>query len=207
MEPFTQVTAPAVAFDQESIDTDQIIPARFLKYPREQGYGRFLFHDQCFDGDGAERPEFPLNRPAGRAARIIVAAANFGCGSSREGAVFALADRGIRALIAPSFGDIFFKNCFKNGLLPIRLPAADAARLRALVHARPGAPMTVDLVGCTITDPEGGRLALPVATFWRDALLKGLDEIGMSLSYGDRIAAFEARYYAAMDWLARGGRP
>ena len=201
MQPFTQVTVPAIALDQDSIDTDQIIPARFLKYPRTQGYGRFLFHDQRFEAEGSKRPDFPLNRPEGRNAGIIVAAANFGCGSSREGAVYALADYGIRAVVAPSFGDIFYKNCLQNGLLPVRLAAPDAAELRRRIHAHPGQPMIVDLVGLSIRDPTGAEHPFTIDPFWREALLKGLDEIGLPLSYGDRIADFEATYYAAMDWL------
>lgn len=201
MQPFTQVTVPAIALDQDSIDTDQIIPARFLKYPRAQGYGRFLFHDQRFEAKGSERPDFPLNRTEGRNAGIIVAAANFGCGSPREGAVYALADFGIRAVVAPSFGDIFYKNCLQNGLPPIRLAAPDAAELRRRIHAYPGQPMTVDLVGLSIWDPTGAQHPFTIDRFWRGALLKGLDEIRLTLSYGDRITDFEANYYAAMDWL------
>lgn len=201
MEAFTTLTAVAAPFERTDIDTDQIIPARFLKYPRKDGYGRFLFHDLRFDAEGRERPEFILNRPEFRAARIVVANSNFGCGSSREGAVYALVDYGIRAVVAPSFSDIFHNNCLKNGVLPVRLPDAQAANLREKLNGRPGSAVTVDLKACTLTDPDGETTRFSVDPFWREALLKGLDEIGLTLSYRDDIAAFEQRYRAEMPWL------
>src|SRR5579863_2779290 len=145
MEKFTRIDAPALPLPAVNVDTDQIVPARFLRKPRHQGYGGFLFHDLRFAKDGAEKPDFVLNRSAYRGARVLVGERNFGCGSSREHAVYALWDYGFRAVIAPSFGDIFFGNCFKNGLLPIVLPAAQVAALRAQVQAKPGAHVVVDL--------------------------------------------------------------
>jgi 3-isopropylmalate/(R)-2-methylmalate dehydratase small subunit len=201
MEAFTILTAHAVPFDQSSIDTDQIIPARFLKCSRKEGYGNFLFYDLRFDEAGAERPDFILNRPEYRAAGIIIAGANFACGSSREGAVYALFDYGVRAVIAPSFGDIFHANCFKNGLLPVRLPEDQVAGLRHVVRERPGAAMTVDLRSCTITDPTGARLSFGIDPFWGEALLQGLDEIGLTMTYRQKIADFEQQYHGEMAWL------
>ena len=145
--------------DLPNIDTDRVIPARFLRKPREAGFGPLLFHDVRFDADGAPKPEFVLNHPAYRDAKILVTAENFGCGSSREMAVWALMDYGIRVVIGPSFGDIFFENCFKNGALAVVLPADVVAGLRRALAARPGATMTVDLETQTITGPPEKRSA------------------------------------------------
>ncbi|MBL8382974.1 MAG: 3-isopropylmalate dehydratase small subunit [Burkholderiales bacterium] len=201
MEPFVTLTASAVAFDLPNIDTDRIVPARFLHHPRAVGFGQFLFHDLRFDADGREIPGFVLNQAHGRAARILVAADNFACGSSREAAVWALAGFGIRAVIAPSFGDIFFENSFKNGLLTIRLPAADAARLRAAVAAHPGAPVSVDLPAQTVHGPDGAAFRFEIDGFKKECLLSGQDEIGLTLARADDIAAFEARRRAETPWL------
>ena len=143
MQPFTRLDAPAAPIDLPNVDTDRVIPARFLRKSQgSAGYDRYLFHDVRFDASGAERPEFVLNQPGFREARIIVAAENFGCGSSREASVWALAAHGVRAVIAPSLGDIFHQNCGKNGVLAVILPAAVVAELRRQLHARPGAPLT-----------------------------------------------------------------
>ena len=204
MEPFVKLTAVAAPYDQVNADTDQIVPARFLKYPRApEGYGGFLFHDLRFDEVGAERPDFVLNRPAYREARILVTNTNFGCGSSREGAVYALADHGIGAVIGPSFGDIFYNNCLKNGLLPVRLGAGEAAALRAHLSAHPGAELTVDLEAQTVTAPDGTTHHFDVDPYWREALLKGLDELAMTLELRQEIEAFERRYNAENPWLVR----
>src|SRR5690606_4841390 len=141
MEPFTTLAAVAAPIDIVNCDTDRIIPARFLRKPREPGYERWLFHDMRFDGDGNERPEFVLNQPPYRNARILVAGANYGCGSSREQAVYAMHEYGIRSVIAPSFGDIHYGNALQNGFLPIVLPETDCARLRSQLHAQPGATL------------------------------------------------------------------
>lgn len=201
MKPFTTFTSHAAVFERSNIDTDQIIPARFLKFSRDGGYGGFLFHDLRFDESGVERPDFILNQPAYRGAGILVGGSNFGCGSSREGAVYALVDYGIRAVIAPGFGDIFHGNCFKNGLLPIRLPEDEAAALRQTVARNPGRAMTVDLEHCTLSDPEGGVLPFIVDPFRREALLLGLDEIGLTMTYRQQIAEFEKNYHRDMAWL------
>jgi 3-isopropylmalate/(R)-2-methylmalate dehydratase small subunit len=191
----------AAPIDEINVDTDQIVPARFLKYSREVGYGRFLFHDLRFDPGGAERPEFVLNRPAFRAARILVVNENFGCGSSREGAVYALADYGIRAVIGPSFGDIFHNNCLKNGLVPVRLPADTVATLRGTLVARPGSRLVVDLPGQRVIASDGAGYPFEIDAFWKEALLQGVDEIGLTLGLGEEITAFEKRYWAERPWL------
>jgi 3-isopropylmalate/(R)-2-methylmalate dehydratase small subunit len=204
MEPFTKLTAVAAPYDAVNADTDQIVPARFLKYARApDGYGNYLFHDLRFDEAGGERPDFVLNQPAYRDAGILVTNTNFGCGSSREGAVYALADHGIRAVIGPSFGDIFYNNSLKNGLLPVVLGDEEAAALRAYLAAHPGAELTVDLEAQAVTAPDGTIHAFDLDPFWRDALLKGLDELGMTLELVPEIEAFEAGYYTDNPWLRR----
>ena len=202
-EPFTRLTAVAAPIDLPNVDTDRIVPARFLRKPQDAGYGRFLFHDVRFDPSGAERPEFVLNQAPFRAARILVAAENFGCGSSREGAVWALGGHGVRAVIAPSFGDIFFGNCFKNGLLPVVLPADTVAELRRSLHARPGATMTVDLEQQTVSAPDVATHRFEIDAFRKRCLLTGEDEIAFTLGYIDAIRAFEERRRAEAPWLAR----
>ena len=193
MQPFTRLTAVAVPMDLPNVDTDRIIPARFLRKPRSAGYGQFLFHDVRFDAEGRERGEFVLNRPAYRGAQILVAADNFGCGSSREGAVWALAGWGFRCVIAPSFGDIFFENCAKNGVLAVILPAQTCAGLRRQLHEGPGGTMTVDLEAQSVAAANGTLHRFTIDPFRRQALLTGQDEIALTLGYDKEIAAFEAR--------------
>ncbi|HYM04245.1 MAG TPA: 3-isopropylmalate dehydratase small subunit [Stellaceae bacterium] len=201
MEKFARIDAPALPLPTVNVDTDQIVPARFLRKPRHQGYGGFLFHDLRFAKDGAENPDFVLNRPAYRGARVLVGERNFGCGSSREHAVYALWDYGFRAVIAPSFGDIFFGNCFKNGLLPIVLPAEDVAALRADIERQPGSHMIVDLAAQRVTAPSGKTLAFDIDAFRKHCLLQGVDEIDFTLGYAEDIAKFERRQAAEIGWL------
>src|SRR5262245_24960291 len=201
MEPFVSLRAVAAPLDQPNIDTDRIIPARFLRRPREPGYGRLLFHDVRFAEDGGERSEFVLNRPAYREARILVTAENFGCGSSLEMAVWALMDHGIRTVIGPSFGDIFFENCFKNGVLAVTVPSEVAARLRRELDERPGSLVTVDLPTQTITGPDGTRIHFEVDPFRKHGLLTGRDEVALTLEHLPAIEAFEARRRHEMPWL------
>ncbi len=201
MTPFVRLSAVAAPMDLSNIDTDRIIPARFLRRPREAGYGPLLFHDVRFETDGSEKPDFVLNRPAYRDARILVTAENFGCGSSREMAVWALMDHGIRALIGPSFGDIFFENCFKNGVLAVVLPAATVSELRRSVGARPGAILSVDLPTQTITGPDGSRIRFEIDAFRKHGLLTGQDELALTLEHLPAIEAFEARRRREMPWL------
>ncbi len=200
MEPFTTLTAVAVPIDLANVDTDQIIPARYLGRTRtEQVEG--MFHDLRVDPEGRPRPGFPLNRPEYAGARILVADRNFGCGSSRENAVTTMVDNGFRAFIAPSFGDIFFNNCFQNGVLPIRLPDADVAALREALRARPGATVTVDLAAQRVTGPDGRAHPFEIDSFRKDCLLRGVDEISLTLSHEADIARHEARMRVEMDWL------
>jgi len=203
MEPFTTLTAVAAPLDTANVDTDRIIPARFLRQPRSAGYHNWLFHD--LREKEAESGGFILDRAEYKGARILVAAENFGCGSSREGAVWALAGAGLRAWIAPSFGDIFFENSFKNGTLPIVLPADRVARLRALLAEKPGSTLSIDLAAQTVTAPDGGVDRFDVDPFRKECLLKGLDEIDLTLQHEAAIAAYEKRQAAETPWLA-GGR-
>ena len=201
MEPFTRVTAVGLPIDLPNVDTDRVIPARFLRKDRSvPDYARYLFHDVRFDADGAERPEFILNQTPFRAARIVVAAENFGCGSSREAAVWALAAYGMRSVIAPSLGDIFHQNCFKNGLLPVILPADVVAELRRQLHDRPGATLTVDLESQTVTGPDGAQHRFEVDAFGKEMLLTGRDEIELTLGFEAKIREFEARHSKEMAW-------
>lgn len=202
MDAFTTLSAVAAPIDLPNVDTDRIIPARFLRKPRGPGYERYLFHDVRFREDGSERPEFILNQAPYRSARILVTAPNFACGSSREAAVWTLMAAGFRSFIGPSFGDIFFENCFKNGALPIVVPAELAASLRGQLHERPGASMTVDLEAQVFTGPDGARHAFTVDPFRRECLLNGRDEIAMTLGYEKEIEAFEAQHLRELPWLA-----
>jgi len=207
VQRFTRLAAVAAPIDLANVDTDRIIPARFLRKPRgTEGYARFLFHDERFDADGSERSDFVLNRLPYREARILVVAENFGCGSSREAAVWALDAYGIRAVIAPSLGDIFSQNCYKNGLLPILLPADVAAGLRHEIHARPGLTLTIDLESQTVTTPDGAVRRFEVDPFRKEMLLTGRDEIELTLAYKAEIGAFEARLARDVPWLVPAAR-
>lgn len=201
MRKFTTLTAVAAPIDTINLNTDQLIPARFMRKPRDADYHLYLFHDLRFDESGAERPDFVLNRAPYRKARIIVGARNFGCGSSREAAVFALDANDVRAVIAPSYGDIFFNNCFKNGILPVVLDEAVVADIRASLHAAPGAEITVDLETQTVTAPDGAVHAFDVDPFRKHCLLNGLDDISLTLEHAAEMDAFEAAYRAEMSWL------
>jgi 3-isopropylmalate/(R)-2-methylmalate dehydratase small subunit len=202
MDPFTRLESLAVPLDLPNIDTDQIIPARFLWRPRASGYGDALFNDLRHTPDGAPEPGFILNQPRYAGARILVAERNFGCGSSREQAVWALHDAGFRAVLAPSFGDIFYNNCCKQGVLPVILPAAEILALREAIIATPGAATVVDLVTQRVTGPAGFRAVFTMAAFRRRQLLEGLDEIAFTLGHAAQIAAFEAAFETDLPWLA-----
>jgi 3-isopropylmalate/(R)-2-methylmalate dehydratase small subunit len=201
MEAFQRLDAVAVPMPVPNVDTDQIIPARFLRKPRKEGYGQYLFHDLRFDDGGREKPDFALNRPPYRGARILVADKNFGCGSSREHAVYALWDYGFRAVIAPSFGDIFYENSFKNGFLPIVLPVERAAALCRTLEAKPGAQLVVDLAAQTVTAPDGTRHAFEIDGFRKECLLRGIDELDLTLSHRAEIEAFERKQAQAVPWV------
>ena len=202
MQPFVWHTGRVAPLQRANVDTDQIIPKQFLKRIERSGFGTFLFFDWRYRADGSPDPEFELNQPDAAGATILLAGANFGCGSSREHAPWALADYGFRAIIAPSYADIFFTNCFKNGLLPIVLPESQVARLFDDVAAFPGYRLTIDLERQTIATPDGGlTFSFDVDPFRRHCLLNGLDDIGLTLQHADEIRAYEARHLAAQPWL------
>lgn len=198
MKSFTQHTGLVVTMDRANVDTDQIIPKQFLKRIERTGFGEFLFFDWRKNPDGSENPEFELNRPEAQGASVLVARQNFGSGSSREHAVWSIEDYGFRVLIAPSFADIFYNNCFKNGVLPITLSEAQVEDLFQRAKNHPGYQLAVDLEKCTITDKHGLSLSFEIDGFRRECLLGGIDDIARTLSQEDKIAAFE---------LARGLAP
>jgi 3-isopropylmalate/(R)-2-methylmalate dehydratase small subunit len=202
MDKFTTWKAVAVPFEQANIDTNQICPTRFNKVEKGPKYAQVLFHDLRFNPDGTEKPEFILNQPAYRKAGIIVAERNFGCGSSRESAVYALATFGIRSVIAPSFGDIFFNNCLKNSVVPVTLDADTCAAMRAQLRAQVGAAITVDLERQVATDVEGRAHAFSIHPLRRRCLLQGLDDISLTSEFMDVIGPFEAGYRRGFSWLA-----
>ena len=204
MKAFTRETSTVANVPGVNCDTDQIIPGRFLKADRAEGYDKFLFHDIRRDADGNLDPGFPLNRPDAQGARILLVEDNFGCGSSREGAVYALADAGIRALLAPSFGDIFFNNALKNGIVPVRLPVPVCEALADHLASDPQAIVTVDLEAAQVVLPgDLGTHPITIGAFARDCILRGLDEIEMTFTYLDQILVFEAERMARNPWLAR----
>jgi len=201
MEKFVRLTATACQLPQPNLNTDMILPARYLKWPRSRGLGKVVFQDLRFDADGAERADFPLNQPAYRDARILIAGRNFGGGSSREAAVYALFDHGIRCVIAPSFGDIFMGNAVKNGLLTATVSEGDEAELAGIVAAEPATEVTVDLEQQQIQCGVGTyRFAIdPVS---RNQLLNGWDDVDLTESRRADIAAFVARDKSSRPWAA-----
>ena len=202
MTPFTNLTAVAAPLDMANVDTDKIIPARFLRKPRGPGYERLLFHDIRYDADGKEKPDFVLNQAPYRNAGILVAGANFGCGSSREAAVYVLWDYGIRSVIAPSFGDIHYGNELQNGMLPVMLPDATCQQLRQQLHDKPGAQITIDLESQTVTATDGTAYRFDIDPNHKERLLQGLDDIGLVMQNIQEIEGFEQRYHREMPWLA-----
>lgn len=202
MEPFRRVDAAALPMGRPNVDTDQIIPARFLWHPKSDGYGKWLFNDLRFAEDGSEKPGFVLNQPRYAGAKVLVGDRNFGCGSSREHAVWALYDHGFRVVIASSFGDIFYNNSFKQGLLPIVLPESDVTALREAVERGNSTHVAVDLETQTVTGPGGFSARFEITPFRKKKLLEGLDDIAETLTLQDTIAAFEAKFETEMPWLA-----
>lgn len=200
MEKFTKLTAVAAPLPLTNVDTDMIIPARFLKTIKRTGLSEGLFYALRHDGNG-KPVDFVLDRPAYKTAQILVAGANFGCGSSREHAPWALLDAGIRCVIAPSFADIFFNNCFKNGILPIVLPQEDVDKLMDDAERGANAVLTVDLENQTIQGPDGGSIAFEVDAFRKHCLLNGLDDIGLTLEKAPKIDGFEERQKIGQPWL------
>jgi 3-isopropylmalate/(R)-2-methylmalate dehydratase small subunit len=201
MEKFTQLTGIAAPLPLINVDTDMIIPKQFLKTIKRSGLGRNLFDEMRFDDAGNEIPDFVLNRPAYREAQILVAGENFGCGSSREHAPWALLDFGIRCVIAPSYADIFFNNCFKNGILPIVLPQEQVDVLMKEAEKGANARMTIDLEAQTVTAPDGTVFSFEVDPFRKHCLLNGLDDIGLSLEKAAIIDSFEAQAAQARPWV------
>jgi 3-isopropylmalate/(R)-2-methylmalate dehydratase small subunit len=190
--PFVRHTGTCAALPRADVDTDQIVPKQFLKRVERTGFGPALFHDWRYRPDGSENPEFELNQPEAAGATILIAGANFGCGSSREHAVWALAEYGFRAVLAPSFADIFSANCFQNGLVPVRLPAdAIADLVRRCRVSGGGFRLTIDLEQQRVDDGAGFSTTFSMEPYRREMLLRGLDEIGRTLLQEDRIAAFE----------------
>ena len=201
MDKFTTLTGIAAPMPLVNIDTDMIIPKQFLKTIKRSGLGKNLFDEMRFDGEGNEIADFVLNRPAYRNAQILVARQNFGCGSSREHAPWALQDYGFKVLIAPSYADIFFNNCFKNGLLAIVLSEAEVDRIIRECAATPGYRVTVDLEAQTVRLPGGDAIRFEIDPFRKHCLLNGLDEIGLTLRHADKIRAFEAKRRETQPWL------
>ncbi|WP_270934898.1 3-isopropylmalate dehydratase small subunit [Falsiroseomonas oryzae] len=201
MQAFTTLTGIAAPLPEANVDTDKIIPARFLKTIARTGLGKNLFANVRYKADGSENPDFILNREPYRKSEILVALDNFGCGSSREHAPWALLDFGIRCVIAPSFGDIFHNNSFKNGILPIRLPREICEKLMEDAKLGANARLTVDLARQVVVRPNGEEIPFEVDAFRKHLLLNGLDDIGQTLQHAPAIDGFEARQKAAQPWL------
>ena len=201
MEKFTKISGIAAPMPMINVDTDMIIPKQFLKTIKRSGLGVNLFDEMRYDDDGKEIPDFVLNKPAYRDAEILVAGDNFGCGSSREHAPWAIKDFGIRCVIAPSFADIFYNNCFKNGILPIALPQEQVDILMADAEKGANARIEVDLEAQTVTTSEGTTISFEIDAFKKHCLLEGLDDIGLTMEKAASIDSFEAKASAARPWV------
>ena len=201
MQKFTTLRGVAAPMPMINIDTDAIIPKQFLKTIKRTGLGKNLFDELRYEMDGKEKPDFVLNQPAYRKAQILVAGENFGCGSSREHAPWALLDFGIRCIIAPSFADIFYNNCFKNGILPIKLPQSEVDKLMDDARRGSNAIVTIDLAKQEITGPDGGHIHFDIDPFRKHCLLNGLDDIGLPMEQAASIDSFEARDRMARPWM------
>jgi 3-isopropylmalate/(R)-2-methylmalate dehydratase small subunit len=201
MDKFTTLTGVAAPLDMINVDTDMIIPKQFLKTVKRTGLAKGLFMDMRLNDDGSEKPDFVLNKPAWRSAVILLAGENFGCGSSREHAPWALLDFGIRCVIAPSFGDIFYSNCFLNGILPIKLPPEQMEKLLDDAERGANATLTIDLESQTIRGPDGGEIAFDIDSFKKHCLLNGLDDIALTLEDMGKIDDFEGGQRTTQPWL------
>jgi 3-isopropylmalate/(R)-2-methylmalate dehydratase small subunit len=202
MQKFTRLTGVAAPMPMINIDTDMIIPKGHLKTIKRTGLGKALFDEMRYNADGSEKPDFVLNQPAYRTSQVIVAGANFGCGSSREHAPWALLDFGIKCVIAPSFADIFHNNCFKNGILPIALPQEICDRLMDDARKGANATLTIDLEKEEITRPDGEVIKFRIDPFRRHCLLNGLDDIGLTLQKAVDVATYETRLQTSQPWLS-----
>lgn len=203
MEKFKTLTGTAAPMPLINIDTDMIIPKLFLKTIKRSGLGVHLFDEMRYNQDGSEKEDFVLNQPAYRNAKILIAGDNFGCGSSREHAPWAIADFGIRCVVSTSFADIFFNNCFKNGILPIKLPKEDVDKLMDDASRGANATITIDLENQEIKGPDGGTIKFDVDPFRKHCLIEGLDDVGLTLQKEDKIQSFENDYRQSMPWMAR----
>ncbi len=201
MEKFTTLTGVAAPLDMINVDTDMVIPKQYLTTIKRSGLGKGLFFEMRFDADGNENPDFVLNKAPYRDAKILIAGENFGCGSSREHAPWALLDFGITCVIAPSFADIFYNNCFKNGILPIKLPGEDVAKLLDDAGRGANATLTIDLEAQTIQGPDGGEIKFELDEFKKHCLLNGLDDIALTMKIEAKIADFEEGQKASQPWL------
>jgi 3-isopropylmalate/(R)-2-methylmalate dehydratase small subunit len=201
MDKFTTLTGVAAPLPMINVDTDKIIPKQYLKTIQRKGLGKGLFDEMRYKADGSENPDFVLNKPAYRKAKVLVAGENFGCGSSREHAPWALLDFGIRCVVSTSFADIFYNNCFKNGILPITLPQEDVDKLMDDASRGANAVVTIDLEKQEITGPDGGRITFEIDPFRKHLLLNGLDDIGLTLQKDSKISSYEAKRQAATPWL------
>jgi 3-isopropylmalate/(R)-2-methylmalate dehydratase small subunit len=198
MKPFTTLTGKVAAMDRANVDTDQIIPKQFLKRIERTGFGEFLFWDWARRDDGTPNPDFELNKPEAKGATILLARRNFGSGSSREHAPWALEDYGFRVVVAPSFADIFYNNCFKNGMLPIKLSEEQVEDLFQRAAKHKGYELTADLNTCTLSDAHGFSAKIEVEPFRRHCLLNGLDDIGLTLEHEAKITAYEKAHAAGV---------
>jgi 3-isopropylmalate/(R)-2-methylmalate dehydratase small subunit len=202
MQKFDKLTGVAAPLAMINVDTDMIIPKQHLKTIKRTGLGKALFDEMRYEADGSEKPDFVLNQPAYRKAQILVAGANFGCGSSREHAPWALLDFGIRCILAPSFADIFHNNCFKNGILPIPLPQETVDKLMEDARKGANAQLTIDLEKQEIVRPDGETIKFQIDGFRRHCLLNGLDDIGLTMQKGGDISGYETRQATAQPWLS-----
>ena len=202
MDKFTQLTGVAAPLPAINIDTDKIIPKNYLKSIKRSGFGKHLFAEMRYNADGSEKPDFVLNKPAYRQAKILIAYENFGCGSSREHAPWALLDFGIKCVIAPSFADIFYNNCFKNGILPLILPKEICEQLVKDAEKGANATMTVDLEKQTVTRPDGEVVKFEMDPFRKHCLVNGLDDVGLTMTKGKQIDDYEAKLERSQPWLA-----
>jgi 3-isopropylmalate/(R)-2-methylmalate dehydratase small subunit len=208
MQPFTVLTAVAAPLEIAKIDTGMILPGRYMRRHRRPGhdYGEAFLYDLRFDDNGKPRADFPTNQPAYRDAKILVTDQDFGCGSSREGAAFAVMDFGLQALVGVSFGEIFQGNCVQNGIVAVTLPEAAIHDLWRQLREKPGAEITIDLPNQTVIAPDGNRHGFDISPLRKDRLVRGIDDIDVTLEYRDAIEAFETRRRAAIPWLPTAQR-
>ena len=201
MEPYLKHDSVAALMDRSNVDTDQIIPKQFLKKVERSGFGIHLFHDWRYNDDGSDNAEFELNKPAFKGAKILVAGDNFGCGSSREHAPWAIADYGFNTIISTSYADIFYNNCFKNGILAIRVSQEQLDKVIAEISANEGVRFTVDLENQQVITPAGNGFTFEIDPFRKGNLLSGLDDIGLTLKHVDKITAYEVTHKQNFPWL------